>query len=53
MEGIDLDQCMTQENDCEILASKTPTTTLRKEKGPRCIVDSVHLNSLANSYKHH
>jgi len=53
MEGIDLDQFMTQENDYEILASKMPTTTFQKEKAPRCIVDSVHLNSLANFYKHH
>jgi hypothetical protein len=53
MEGIDLDQFMTQENDCEILTSKTLTMTLWKEKAPRCIVDSVHLNPLANSYKHH
>jgi hypothetical protein len=24
-----------------------------KEKGPRCIVDFVHLNGMASSYNHH
>jgi len=53
MEGIDLDQFMTQESDCEILVNKRPTKALQKEKAPRCIVDSIHLSSLTNSYKHH
>jgi hypothetical protein len=30
MEGIDLDQFMTQKNDCEILANKRPTKALQK-----------------------
>ncbi len=53
MEGIDLDQFKAQENDCEILASKRPTNALETEKALRCIMDSVHLSSLANCYNHH
>jgi hypothetical protein len=52
MEGIDLNQLMTQESDCEIFASKRPSKVPAK-KTSRCIVDFVHLSSLANSYNHH
>jgi len=53
MEGIDLDQLMTQESDCEILVNKRPTKALQKKKALKCIVDFVHLNSLTISYNHH
>jgi hypothetical protein len=53
MEGIDLDQLMTQESNCQILVNKKPTKALWKKKALRCIVDFVHLNSLAISYNHH
>jgi hypothetical protein len=32
MEGIDLDQLMTQESDCEILVSKRPLKVPEKKK---------------------
>ncbi len=52
MEGIDLDQLMTQENDCEILTNKRPTKAPKKKRALRCTVDFVHLSSLANCYNH-
>jgi hypothetical protein len=53
LEGINLDQLMTQESDCEIMVNKRPTKAFWKEKSMRCIVDSIHLSSLASSYNHH
>jgi hypothetical protein len=53
MEGIDFDELMTQESDCEILANKRPTKAPRKEKALKCIMDFVHVSSLAKSYNHH
>jgi hypothetical protein len=53
LKGIDLDQLMTQESDCEIMVNKRPTKALWKEKSLRCILDYIHLNSLASSYNHH
>jgi hypothetical protein len=53
MEGIDFDQLITRESDCEILPIKRPTKAPRKEKALKCIMDFVHLSSLTSSYNHH
>jgi hypothetical protein len=43
----------TQENELELVGYKKPTKTPWKDKNPRCIVDFMHLSSMATSYNHH
>jgi hypothetical protein len=47
MEGLYFD---TQESELELVGCTRPTKTLWKDKNPRCIVDSMHLSSMAASY---
>jgi len=50
MEGFYFD---TQESEFELVGYMRPTKAPWKDKNPRCIVDFVHLNSIATSYNHH
>jgi hypothetical protein len=43
----------TQENELELVGYMRPTKALQKDKNPRCIVDYMHLSSMAASYNHH
>ncbi len=54
MVGFDFDPIhMTQKNDYEVVVSKRPTKFPLNEKGPRYIMDSLHLSYMVNSYNHH
>jgi hypothetical protein len=50
MEGLYFD---TQESELELVGYMMPTKAPRKNKNLRCIVDFVHLSSMATSYNHH
>jgi hypothetical protein len=44
---------MTLDNKCEVLVDKKLTKAFSKLKGPRCIMESLHINYMANYYIHH
>jgi hypothetical protein len=50
MEGLYFD---TQEREFELVGYMRPTKALRKDKNLKCIVDFVHLSSMAASYNRH
>jgi len=50
MEGLYFD---TQESELELVGYMRPTKAPQKDKNLRCIVDYVHLSSMAASYNHH
>lgn len=50
MEGLYFE---TQKIEHELLGYMRPTKSLQKDKNLRCIVDFVHLNSMAALYNHH
>jgi hypothetical protein len=43
----------TQESELELVGYMRPTKAPRKNKNLRCIMDFVHLSSMATSYNHH
>jgi len=50
MEGLYFD---IQENELEMVGYERPTKAFWKDKNLRCIVDPMHLSSMATSYIHH
>jgi len=50
MEGLYFD---TKENELEMVGYERPTKALWKDKNLRCIVDPMHLSSMATLYIHH
>jgi hypothetical protein len=53
MEGFDIDPFMTPKNECKLLLNKGPTNALKRKKGFKKIMDSLHFNYSIAMFCHH